>query len=253
MKSNVFIALLTLTWLVLIADIIWKGTDGNWRIEDAEKIGELEVAQYTNQIIVVAISDEEAILCLYERNLTDGQLREDMLEETKDKVHGQESMRWELVFETEAVIGKNGLGKTKEGDGKTPAGVFLFTKAFGILENPGTKFEYVQVDERHYWVDDSRSKYYNQLVDIKNVVPDWKSAEHILEYGECYHYVLATSFNVEKIPGAGSAVFLHCVSDDADATAGCIAIPEVYMREIIMRVEQQCILIVDKAENISLY
>ena len=127
MKSNVFIALLTLTWLVLIADIIWKGTDGNWRIEDAEKIGELEVAQYTNQIIVVAISDEEAILCLYERNLTDGQLREDMLEETKDKVHGQESMRWELVFETEAVIGKNGLGKTKRGMVKLQQ-VFSFSR-----------------------------------------------------------------------------------------------------------------------------
>ena len=231
MKSNRLIGLLTLVWLILMADIIWLGTDGKWMIEEVEKIGKLKVAQYTNQVMVVAVSDESTRLCMYER----------------------EKGKWRLVLETEAIIGKNGLGKTREGDGKTPVGVFRFVKAFGILENPGAKIEYTQVDESDYWVDDSGSKYYNQFIENDKVESDWMSAEHILEYGESYHYVLATSFNIEGIPGVGSAVFLHCTSAYAEATAGCVAIPEVYMREVIKQVEPQCVLIIDKRENIVLY
>ena len=232
MKNNVLIGLMTFVWLVLMANIIWQGTDGKWSIEDAEKISQLEVAKYTDQIIVVAVSDEGASLAMYEKA-------------------GQNE--WALVLKTEAIIGKNGLGKTKEGDGKTPVGVFLFIEAFGILENPGTDLEYTQVSENHYWVDDSGSNYYNQFISINEVMPDWESAEHICEFGESYHYVLATSYNDERIPGAGSAVFLHCMSEDAEATAGCIAVPEAYMREILKRVKPECVLIVDDVDNILKY
>lgn len=240
MKSNVLIGLMTVIWLVLMANIIWQGTDGKWHVEEAEKIGQLEVAKYTNQIIVVGVSDErDAQLCFYEK--------------VTRNVSGKGKECWELTLETEALIGKNGLGKTKEGDGKTPVGVFQFTEAFGILEDPGAKIEYVQVDESHYWVDDSSSKYYNQFIYIDEVELDWESAEHICEYGESYHYVLATSYNSDGIPGAGSAVFLHCSSDEAEATAGCIAIPESYLKEIIRNVEPECVLIIDTVDNILNY
>lgn len=238
MRRNITICLMTLVWLVLVANIIWVGTDGKWMIEDVQKITQLETAKYTNQLMIVSVSDGNAILCLYERNVAD---------------KAQESEEWELILETEAVIGKNGLGKTKEGDAKTPIGVYRFVNAFGILENPGTKMEYLKVNETHYWVDDSNSKYYNKLVEDNRIESDWESAEHILEYGDAYHYVLATSYNVEGIPGKGSAVFLHCTSENADATAGCIAVPEVYMREIMKRVEPECVLIIDEVENILKY
>ena len=230
MKNNILIALLTFIWLVLMVDIIWRGTDGKWNVEDAEKISRLEVAQYTNQIMIVAVSDDGARLCLYEKE-----------------------EEWKLILETEAIIGKNGLGKTKEGDGKTPIGVFCFVEAFGIMENPGTKIRYTQVKENDYWVDDSSSSYYNQFVSTDVVTKDWDMAERIVEFGESYHYVLATSYNVERIRGKGSAVFLHCVSSEAESTAGCIAIPEQYMREIMKRLSLRCVIIIDQTENILLY
>lgn len=243
MKTNTLIGLLVFVWLVLMANIIWQGNEGKWWVEDAEKIGKLEVAKYTNQIIVVSESENEARLCfyIYEEN-----------KETNEKENVEEG-EWRLVLDTEAKIGKNGLGKTKEGDGKTPIGVFRFIKAFGILEHLDTKLEYLKVDERYYWVDDGNSNYYNQLVDINEVEKDWESAEHICEYGESYHHVLATSYNVMNIPGVGSAVFLHCMSKEAKNTEGCIAIPETYMKALLKSVEPQCILIVDKAENILKY
>lgn len=231
MRQNILIGIMTFVWLVLVANIIWQGTDGRWMIEDVEKIAQLEVAKYTNQIIVVAVSDEECELCLYEC----------------------EAGSWQHVLETEAVIGKNGLGKTKEGDGKTPIGVFCIVKAFGILKNPGTQLEYTEIGEEHYWVDDSNSNYYNQFVSTKEVMPNWSSAEHIVEFEDCYNYVLATSYNMEQIKGKGSAVFLHCTSRNSQATEGCIAIPEVYMREIMKHVNSQCILIIDREKNILLY
>lgn len=252
MKNNILIGLLTFIWLVLMVDIIWQGTEGKWIVEDAEKIAKLEVAQYTNQIMIVAVSDEGSKLCLYEResNATEEKTN---LSEYKDEMLERKNTSWKLVLETEAIIGKNGLGKTKEGDGKTPAGVFLFVEALGILENPGTKMAYTQVDESHYWVDDSSSKYYNQFVSTEGITKDWASAEQIVKYGESYHYVLATSYNLERIPGKGSAVFLHCTSNDMRATAGCIAVPEKYMREIIKRVRSCCVLIIDDEKNILSY
>ena len=229
---------MTLVWLVLMVDIFFGAREEEWIMEDVVKIAKLEVAKYTNQIMVVVVSEDGANLCLYEREDSTGQA---------------EKKNWQLVLETEAIIGKNGLGKTKEGDGKTPVGVFRFTKAFGILENPGAKMEYTQVNKSHYWVDDSDSNYYNQFVSTEEVSLDWSSAEHILDYGKSYHYVLATSYNLERIPGKGSAVFLHCTSEKSEVTAGCVAVPEVYMREIMRRVTQDCVLIIDRTENVPTY
>ena len=225
-----------------MANIVWQGTDGRWKIEDVEKIAQLEIAKYTNQIVVVSVTKEGATLCFYECGNEDDKR---MISEGEGE--------WKLVFETEANIGKNGIGKTKEGDGKTPIGVYRFIKAFGILENVQTKMEYTKIGHNHYWVDDGKSNYYNQFIDAKNVKKDWNSAEHLCEFGESYHYVLATSYNEEGIPGKGSAIFLHCMSNESEDTAGCIAIPEVYMKKLVTEVKPQCVLIVDTKEKILDY
>ena len=111
MKTNIIIGLMTLVWLVLMADILFWGKDGEWMMEDVEKIAKLEVAKYADQIIVVAVSEDGTNLCMYER---------------EDATDGANESAWKLLLETDAIIGKNGLGKTKEGDGKTPVGVFRY-------------------------------------------------------------------------------------------------------------------------------
>lgn len=270
MKSKIVIGIMTFVWLALMANIIWQGTDGKGYVEDAEKIGQLEVAKYTNQVVVVAVSDEGTRLCFYERDAEyDTALEKEMINnkwnmenmsgnedgnramnEDKNK---KENIEWKLMLETEALIGRNGLGKTKEGDGKTPRGVYRFTEAFGILENPGAQMEYVQVKKSHYWVDDGKSNYYNQFIDGNEVEMDWDSAEQICEFGEAYHYVLAINYNEGCIPGMGSAVFLHCTTENMESTAGCVAIPEFYMKQLVMQVEPQCVLIIDTADCILKY
>lgn len=51
------------------------------------------------------------------------------------------SGKWQMIMSTPGFIGKNGLGKTKEGNGMTPVGTFRFNCAFGNSEDPGTAFE----------------------------------------------------------------------------------------------------------------
>ena len=232
MRRRYILGSMFVLWLILLLWILWSETDGKGMLEDAEKIREMKVAQYAKQMIIVAVNEEETILGFYQK---------------------EKSGKWELEWETQAQIGKNGLGKRREGDGKTPIGVYRFTHAFGILENPGTSINYIQVDANDYWVDDAMSEYYNQFVDVENVQKDWNHAEHICAYGEAYHYVLAISYNEGRILGAGSAVFLHCTTEEMEGTEGCVAIPEIFMKQLLKNVGAECILVIDEAKNILKY
>ncbi len=58
-------------------------------------------------------------------------------------VHGSEgtarlTVDGKVLFTTTVYVGKNGLGKTGEGDSKTPIGTMHVLSAFGIKSNPGT-------------------------------------------------------------------------------------------------------------------
>ena len=55
--------------------------------------------------------------------------------------------RWHQIMTTPGFIGREGLGKEKEGDWKSPAGTFRFNKAFGIARDPGCAIPYTQVDK----------------------------------------------------------------------------------------------------------
>ncbi|MDO4949621.1 MAG: hypothetical protein Q4E55_05580, partial [Bacteroidales bacterium] len=65
-----------------------------------------------------------------------------------------------------AFIGKNGLGKEREGDGMTPEGNFGVRRAFGIHPNPGTRMEYLPITDTTIACD-TEGPYYNQIVDTR--------------------------------------------------------------------------------------
>ena len=156
---------------------------------------------------------------------------------------------WQEIVRTSGWIGRNGLGKQREGDGRTPVeGFFLY--GFGLKENPGTVFPYIQVDESYYLVDDPDSRYYNQLVSTREVSQDWRSAEHIVEMGAAYNYVLVTDYNKAGMPGIGSGIFLHC--EEGKPTAGCIAVPEPAMKEIMKKMQTDCRLVCERGNSIWL-
>ncbi len=160
---------------------------------------------------------------------------------------------WREILSCPAYIGKKGLGKTREGDSKTPVGVFTFTQAFGILPDPGSPMGYTQVDDSYYWVGDSNSDKYNQFVSTRDYDAfDPKQSEHIIDYKPAYHYCLNISYNLDGTPGKGSAIFLHCYTKNK-FTGGCVSLPEEVMREVVRRVKSGCVVVIDSAKNIKNY
>ena len=74
-------------------------------------------------------------------------------------VHGSEgkarlTVDGKVLFVTDVYIGKNGLGKTGEGDGKTPVGTLRPLTAFGVKPNPGTTMPYINVTPTTYACDE---------------------------------------------------------------------------------------------------
>lgn len=160
---------------------------------------------------------------------------------------------WEMIMSTPGFIGKNGLGKTKEGDGMTPVGTFTFNRAFGIAPDPGCAIPYVQADENTYWSGDvGEGMRYNELVSLQDY-PELNKAdsEHILDYTYQYQYCLNISYNAEGTPGLGSAIFLHCLGDRKPYTGGCVAIPMEQMFFVMQHVSPNCTVLIDTLENLG--
>lgn len=161
--------------------------------------------------------------------------------------HTKESdQAWTEVFTTPAVYGRNGsTGEKKEGDGKTPNGTYSFTMAFGLNEDPGSVLPYHKIQKGDYWVDDSDSEYYNQLVSTNSVRKTWKSAEKMWTQAPYYNYGLALNYNVDCVAGKGSAIFLHCTGSVKDSgSAGCIRIPEELMKQLLQSVDDKTKIII---------
>ncbi|MDO4265555.1 MAG: hypothetical protein Q4C63_03715 [Eubacteriales bacterium] len=161
----------------------------------------------------------------------------------------------EAVSTDEGLIGRKGMGKTVEGDEKTPVGLYKMNTPFGTeAAQEGFPANYLQVDSRYYWNGDSDSDRYNQLVntDTYNNFNKAKS-EHLATYGGiAYHYCIDTGYNIEGTPRRGSALFLHCSA--GKNTAGCIAIPETPMVEIMKGyVEGGTYILLDTKGNFAQY
>ena len=127
------------------------------------------------------------------------------------------------TFNCDAFIGKNGLGKEKEGDSKSPEGDFGIIQAFGIKANPGTTIEYLDITKDHYCCDED-CQYYNKLIDAKAVNHKCKG-EHIIDYVPQYNYGFFLDYNKEGVYPKGSAIFFH-VKGKRPYTAGCVAVDE---------------------------
>ena len=158
---------------------------------------------------------------------------------------------WQQIMTTPGFIGKAGLGKTKEGDNKTPVGVFHFNFAMGIADDPNCLIPYVKVDENYYWSGDANYKY-NQLVDIRDYPNlNTEDSEHIIDYNPHYTYALNISYNEEGKPDLGSAIFLHCFGSAKPWTGGCVSIPTEKMKFVMQNVTPECVVVIDTLENLG--
>jgi L,D-peptidoglycan transpeptidase YkuD (ErfK/YbiS/YcfS/YnhG family) len=121
-----------------------------------------------------------------------------------------------------------------EGDGKSPAGIFMLTSIFAA-SNQDVKLPFRKLGEFTECVDDPKSRYYNKIVDrLQTGMFDWKSSEKMLAVGEQYELGVFVAHNSNPaIPNKGSCIFLHIWKDSSTGTSGCTAMEKSNMETII--------------------
>lgn len=129
-------------------------------------------------------------------------------------------------------LGKNGTGKTKEGDGKTPTGTFDITKLLA-KSHVVTSMPFEKITANMHCVDDSKSPYYNRIIDSTQVTQDYKSFELMQREDGAYKYVLVVDYNKNFTPYKGSCIFIHLQTKPNAPTAGCIALKEEDMQTLL--------------------
>lgn len=224
-KTGIFQILVVL----MITALCLVGTGGT----KAEAAGQLadfsEAVAHHSQIVFVAAEGSRATVRMFQKTAAG---------------------EWQSICWTpDAWIGKHGLGKTREGDGKTPIGIFTMQQAFGIQADPGTRLPYTKVNSQHYWVDDVNSRYYNRMIRKDRAAADWNSGEHIVDYPVQYAYAIAVDYNLDCVKGAGSGIFFHCSANKP--TAGCVAVPERTMSAILQQIQPDAVISIDTAANID--
>lgn len=150
--------------------------------------------------------------------------------------------RWKMVGESFPVLlGRSGMGygsdtgplplkrpdnapSKAEGDGRSPAGAFPITSAFGSASKPEhLDFPYTKLESSTECVDDLASSHYNTIVDRFKVGNfDWKSSEKMLDVGEEYGLGMFVGYNSYPVKRSeGSCIFLHVWKDEETPTSGC--------------------------------
>jgi L,D-peptidoglycan transpeptidase YkuD (ErfK/YbiS/YcfS/YnhG family) len=140
---------------------------------------------------------------------------------------------WVRVHSFPAVIGLNGFaenGSKREGDKKTPSGLFDFGTAWGYADQNHTKMPYRIATDKDKYIDDIESDEYNQWVHGDT---DAKSYENMKRSDGLYELGLVIDYNSNPVvKGMGSAIFLHIWRSSRQGTAGCVAIAKPAMESI---------------------
>lgn len=147
-------------------------------------------------------------------------------------VVGKSGMGWDS--ELAGSHGKQFPGPVKhEGDGRAPAGIFSLARTFGYA-NAASTHNYLPLTSTIECVDDERSANYNRILDRATIAKvDWSSSEQMRRSDDLYKWGVVIAHNPDGTPGNGSCIFLHVWSGPSHGTAGCTAMPEDEMKNIV--------------------
>src|SRR5438105_8634003 len=127
-----------------------------------------------------------------------------------------------------AWLGQRGVSANKrEGDRTPPSGAFGFHPVmYGLAANPGVHYRYHRIVCGDWWVEDSRSPWYNRFrhVPCGSKPPFRVTSEDLSRSPTAYRHLAVIAYNRQPIvPGRGSGIFLH--ASTGRPTLGCISLP----------------------------
>lgn len=121
----------------------------------------------------------------------------------------------------------------REGDGRSPAGVFTIGPAFGSAAGCETGLDYLALSIDDWCIDVADSPLYNRIVSTREVgaaavagsTEPMRRDLH-LDGDGAYALGFVIGHNCDCRPGAGSCIFAHLHGDPPGPTAGCTAMTE---------------------------
>ena len=155
-----------------------------------------------------------------------------------------------------ARLGKKGMGwglglhplppeaaTKKEGDWKSPAGVFAIGGVWGYERSvrKHAKLPYRQITARDLWVEDAKSPAYNlHLVLAHDATTEWEKKQQMKQDDPAHALKLFVAHNAppKVVAGAGSSIFFHIWRDGGGRpTAGCTTMDEKRLRWLIAQID----------------
>ena len=97
----------------------------------------------------------------------------------------------------------------------------------GVGPNPGLRYRYRRIVCGDWWVEDSRSSFYNRFHHVRcGTKPPFRiTSEDMSRSPISYRYLAVIDYNTHPIePGRGSGIFLH-ISASGGPTLGCVSLP----------------------------
>lgn len=133
----------------------------------------------------------------------------------------------------DANIGRNGIGKRRQGDERSPTGLFRLGMSFGsVPKPPGVSTSYIRTTSHDYWACDSRRSDYNTYQRYSGDPHSrWSSFERLRI--KPYKYVIDIGYNQSRTPWKGCAIFLHIWKGSGIGTAGCTALSEAGVLKLL--------------------
>ncbi len=136
-----------------------------------------------------------------------------------------------------------GAPTKKEGDNRSPAGVFSIGGAWGyqatITKKPA--LPYRQVTSRDLWVEDPESPQYNRNIILDHEPTSaWEKKQQMKQTDPVHSLKLFIGHNSPPhvTPHAGSSIFFHIWRRDGAApTAGCTTMEKLKLQSLISQID----------------
>ncbi|MFC3815857.1 L,D-transpeptidase [Lysobacter sp. GCM10012299] len=135
---------------------------------------------------------------------------------------------------------QSGEPQKVEGDGRAPAGVFRIGTAFGYADSWATAWPYQAMTASDYCIDVNASPLYNRIVDARQVGADavagsTEPMRRDLHANGDQRYKLGfvIEHNPDNRSGTGSCIFAHLWKAPGETTAGCTAMAEPVMQQLL--------------------
>jgi L,D-peptidoglycan transpeptidase YkuD (ErfK/YbiS/YcfS/YnhG family) len=131
-------------------------------------------------------------------------------------------------------LGRGGiLANKREGDGGTPRGCFRLRQLWwraDRMPRPATRLPARPIGAGDAWCEDPADRRYNQHIEI----PPDGSGDRLRRNDQLYDLIIEIDHNTRpRITRRGSAVFVHVARPALAPTAGCVAMPEPRLRQLL--------------------